>query len=118
MNKLQTGTAIEEELPAANKSDYTTVVILIEDRDIAQLFSDLIDALGSRTQIANDVASIPGGSKVVTEPRLFSKLPPEFQVRALVIGDKQSLDGIEAICLERPLTESKIDQALAAFLTA
>ena len=80
------------------------------------LFSELLEVRGVHTQIIASPMTIPLNARIITEVQYFSNLPSECRSQCLVVGNKDSLKGIDALTLSRPLTEEKIESALAAFL--
>lgn len=106
---------------AANRSDHANgakeVSICFADPTITYLFSELLQARGVQTQIVEDPASLSDVARVITEPQFFSRVPASARSYCLVVGNKDSLKGLEALQLSRPLTEEKIETALASFLS-
>jgi|GEM_PF-1616180 len=102
----------------ANASDFPPVCVYFEDETITQLFSDLLEARGIHTQILTDLEQMPNGSetKIITEPQFFQFLDKSSHGKCLIVGNKEALRGIAALSLSRPLTEEKIENALAQFL--
>jgi len=80
------------------------------------LFSELLEVRGVHTKIAESPQTVPLNTRVITEIQYFSELPKECRMQCLVVGNKDALRGIDALTLSRPLTEEKIESALAAFL--
>ncbi|RIL08634.1 MAG: hypothetical protein DCC75_08395 [Proteobacteria bacterium] len=93
------------------------VCIYFQEEEINELFSDLLRAHGARTRILSDISQAPQDTRVITEPQFFPQLNPSLWRRCLVVGNKESLKGIDTLCLSRPLTESKIEAALKNFLS-
>lgn len=94
----------------------TTIYILFEDEDIRMVFSELLQALGTKTAIINSLDGVPESAAVVTEPRYYQGLLPSQKTKSLVIGNKTSLENIPTTTLSRPLTEEKIEIALGTLL--
>lgn len=92
------------------------VSIYFAEAEINLLFSELLRAKGLRTRILSSVSEADGHTKIITEPQYFPDLPEIYQGTCLVVGNKDSLKGINGVHLSRPLTEAKIEQALAEFL--
>ena len=97
----------------ANNCDRSAVTICFIDQQIGELFADLLTSCGVQTIISSSVEEAPKGSKVVTEPRFFERLSREQVKHCLIVGPKTSLRDIKARCLEQPLTEETVEQALA-----
>ncbi len=93
----------------------TQIYILFEDEDVRLVFSELLEALGRKTQIINNPSGLPENASVVTEPAFYKDLLPIQRAKSLVIGNKNALTNIETPTLSRPLTEEKIEAALATF---
>lgn len=92
------------------------VSIYFEETEINLLFSELLRAKGLRTRILSSVTEADGPTKIITEPQYFPELPAMYQRNCLVVGNKDCLKGMSGVHLSRPLTEAKIEQALAEFL--
>jgi hypothetical protein len=105
---------------SANQSDYSealcTVSICFADPMINHLFSELLEARGVRTRIVSDITEAVKETKIITEPQFFPDLEPSQRTSCLIVGNKESLKEVEALSLSRPLTEEKIESALADFL--
>jgi hypothetical protein len=106
----------KEDALIANSSDYRPVYICFEDETINDVFSQLLEARGIRTLILDEISQAPADAKVVTEPRYFTSLPESCQSKCLIVGNKESLKAIQAVCLSRPLTEEKVEAALSQFV--
>jgi len=104
----------------ANQSDYSstlcTVSICFADPTINDLFSALLEARGVKTAIVTTVDQAPKETKIITEPQFFPQLDAERHNACLVVGNKESLKNLNVLSLSRPLTEEKIETALAQFL--
>ena len=94
----------------------TSIYILFEDEDVRMVFSELLEALGKKTKIVSTLNGIPENASIVTEPRYYQDLLPAQRTKSLVIGNKTALEKIPTPCLSRPLTEEKIEVALATLL--
>ena len=102
----------------ANSADYASVSICFQDEDINFLFSELLEVRGVKTKILADAASLVHETKIITEPIFFPMISPEVQKKCLIVGNKDALLGLDAICLSRPLTEEKIEAALQLLIDA
>lgn len=94
----------------------TTIFVLFEDEDVNLILSELLGSRGVTPCVISQVAELPADSKIVTEPKYFDGLNNAQRKNCLVIGNKTSLENIEALCLSRPLTEEKVERALSEFL--
>ena len=92
------------------------ISIYFEDETITELFSELLQANGWSTKVLNKIEEVKPSTKIITEPRYFPMLSPDTQNKCLIVGNKNALQSINAICLSRPLTEEKIEEALNQFL--
>ena len=92
------------------------ISILFEDELVTELFSQLLEAVGEKTQILADLSELNSTSKIVTEPQYFAQIEKSLHDQCLIVGNKEVLKGIPALSLSRPLTEEKIEEALASFL--
>jgi hypothetical protein len=101
-----------------SKDTPISVSICFADEDITMLFAELIRAQGVKTSVVESLESISGETRVITEPRFLKALPAEYRSTCLVVGNKESLKGLDVLSLSRPLTEEKVEAALAAFLGA
>lgn len=102
---------------AANDTDFKLVGIYFEEHAINELFSELLRARGVRTVVLDDVQTVPRGTRIITEPQFFDALRPDQRTSCLVVGNKDSLQRIDALSLSRPLTETKVEKALLEFLS-
>ncbi len=93
------------------------VSIYFADPTINHLFSELLKARGVRTRIIEDAATLPGSTRIITEPQFFPQIPNALRPTCLVVGNKDAMKGLEVLQLSRPLTEEKIETALATFLS-
>lgn len=107
---------------AANESDYSaalcTVSICFADPVINHLFSELLEARGVKTAIVPSVGAAPKETKIITEPQFFPSIDAARHSACLVVGNKDALKNLNVLSLSRPLTEEKIETALAQFLGA
>lgn len=90
----------------------TTIYILFEDEDVRLVFSELLQAIGTRTEIITSLEGVPECAAVVTEPCFYQRLLPSQKQKSLIIGNKTALANITTPTLSRPLTEEKIESAL------
>ena len=100
----------------ANATDYSPVSLFFNDDTITHIFSQLLEVHGFKTSILGDIGEYDGSTRIITEPQFFSRIDPAHHRKCLVIGNKESLNGINALSLSRPLTEEKIEHALSRFL--
>ena len=100
----------------ANSSDYYSVAVLFADPMITYLFASLLEARGVQTQVIHEVDEIEASVKVITEPKYYSRLSPERQRNCLLVCSQEPREG-GALCLSQPLTEDKVEEALALFLS-
>lgn len=101
---------------AANTSDFWPVTICFEDRSITQLFAELLEVRGIRTQVVESPGDLPTDSKIITEPQFLSLLTPEQKQHCLIVGNPDAARDTEILLLARPLTEEKIESAIARLL--
>ena len=101
----------------SDKIESESVGILFREEMICLLFSQLLEARGVKTSILDCVTETTPHSKIVTEPIYFSKLDPDRAHKCLVVGNKNTLTGLDAVCLSRPLTEEKVENAIEKFLS-
>ncbi len=99
----------------ANTSDYDSVSVLFADPMITYLFASLLETRGVDTRVLHGVEELEESAKIITEPQFFSHLSPAAQKRCLLVSNRESED-TEIICLSQPLTEDKVENALARFL--
>lgn len=104
----------------ANRTDFdaarSTVSVYFADPVINHLFSELLKSRGVPTQISSSMAEASKNTRIITEPQFFPEVPAEKHATCLVVGNKESLHGLNTLVLSRPLTEDKIESALAKFL--
>lgn len=107
---------------AANNSDYSSalcsVSICFADPVINHLFSELLEARGVKTAIVPSVDAAAKETKIITEPQFLPDVEVSRRSTCLVVGNKESLKNLDVLSLSRPLTEEKIETALAQFLGA
>ena len=99
-------------------SQAAPVCIYFEDESINAIFSELLEARGIHTRILAAANEMQGQTRIITEPRYFPYVDESSYCRCLVIGNKESLRGLTAVTLSRPLTEEKIETALRQFLAS
>lgn len=92
------------------------VTICFEKDTISELFSELLRARGIKTRIITSLNEAQGETKIITEPQYMPKLPNEYKLECLIVGNKESLKGLPGVQLSRPLTEQKIEAAFSRFL--
>lgn len=102
---------------AANSADFRTVAIFFQDAGINELFSALLQSRGERTQVIHSTNELSDISLLITEPQLFEQLPQSYNGKCMLVGNKNALKGLNAICLTRPLTEEKIESAIVQLLS-
>ena len=96
--------------------DPLEIAVFFEDRKINLLISGLLNARGVRTRIITSTEDLSAMDKVITEPQYFPRLGARSRKHCLLIGNREAVEGANAITLTRPLTEEKIEQAMAEFL--
>lgn len=92
------------------------VSIYFEEEEINQLFSELLRSKGVKTRVLGSLEELSGATRIVTEPQYFPQLPSAYKGSCLLVGNKESLKGLSGVHLPRPLTESKVESAIDAFL--
>ncbi|MCB0352847.1 MAG: hypothetical protein KDD64_04955 [Bdellovibrionales bacterium] len=102
--------------PAFLSSESAPVAICFEDRSITILFARLLDSMGVPIRLLNEISELEERNKVITERQFYDQLREGKRKDSLVIGLPQALSGVEGVGLSQPLTEEKIEAALARFL--
>lgn len=95
------------------------VAIVFAEEAIGQHFAELLDSMGVAARTCPksiELKTIPASTRIVTEAVFFPELSPLQRRQCLLVGPSSSLDGLPALKLTQPLTEEKIESALAAFL--
>lgn len=103
-------------LHVVNGREYYSVAVLFADPMITYLFASLLQARGVQTQVVHDADEVDESIKVITEPQYYSQLPPAAQRHCLLVCSKEPTES-DVICLSQPLTEDKVEAALARFLS-
>ena len=101
----------------AKKSGTPSIGIYFHNRDIGMLFAELLMSRGIQTRLLDTLEDL-GNAKIITEPRFYNDLNPANRRRALVVGGLAPLRGHQGATLLQPLTEEKVEAALAQFLDA
>lgn len=96
----------------ANSLDMPSVYICFQERSISELFADLLVSRGVRPVLGRSLDGAPAHTRIVTEPCFFPQLSPEQASQCLIVGPRKTLRSIEARCLEQPLTEDGVEEAL------
>jgi hypothetical protein len=92
------------------------VAVFFEDPKINLLFSDLLKARGVATRIINCAENLTCAAKIISDPQYFHLLRGWQPQNCLIIGNKEVVKGLNAITLSRPLTETKIELAIAELM--
>ncbi len=92
------------------------IAICFQDDTINYLFAGLLESRGIHTTIVETVENLDATTKLITEPLFLGHLSNDKLQHCLVVGNKESLKGLSAITLSRPLTEEKIELAISEFL--
>lgn len=103
---------------AANSADFCPVTICFQDPQITLLFAELLAVRGVEVHMSPDLKEFDGSTKIITEPFFFPRIPASLQSGCLLVGDQESLNGLQSLQLCRPLTEDKVESALNHFLKA
>lgn len=93
------------------------VAIFFHNPAITTLFSALLENRGISTRILDSLHNL-GNAKLITEPRFYNDLSAEARARCLIVGGLTPLRGHAGCTLLQPLTEEKVESALAKFLAA
>ena len=93
-----------------------TVTVCFIDPAIQALFTDLLAARGVRTLALREIHELASDTKIITEPYFLPDLPTSVLAKCLVVGKTDDPVSSPAFCLTRPLTEQKIEAALAQLL--
>ena len=96
----------------ANSVDIPCVLVCFQDREIGELFADLLVSRGVKPVLTESVKDAPQQTRIVTEPCFFPQLSPEQARHCLIVGPKRTIKSIDARCLEQPLTEDGVEEAL------
>jgi len=104
-------------MSSGSRFDCGPVTVCFQDSKIGLLFAELISASGLQTRLLRDIRDFDGRTRIITEPYFFPRIPEECHGQCLVVGDRESLKGVSALCLCRPLTEEKVETALSRFLS-
>ena len=94
------------------------VSICFEEDSINVLFSELLRSRGVATRIVQSPKEAQGETKIITEPQYMPLIPENYKTDCLIVGNKESLKTCSGIKLSRPLTEQKIESAIAELLDA
>lgn len=108
-------------LYGANKlnTEPETVFICFQDLEISLVFGSLLRSRGIKVKLLPSPADATPEMRMITEPNYWQSFAPSNRPQCLVVGDKDALLGLTgAVTLSRPLSEEKIEQALAEFLAA
>lgn len=100
----------------ANTPDFEPVAICFAENAIGELFSELLESRGVETRIIQDLSSLGCLRKIITEPQFLQNIDEGLKSKCLVVGDCEALQDLSVQSLPRPLTESKVEQALSSFL--
>jgi len=92
------------------------VEIHFQDHRISLLFAHLLESMGREAILSDNIGEASADTSIITEPIYFPLLSPEQQKKCLIIGDAESLQGVNALSIAQPLTEKKIESALSLFL--
>jgi len=92
------------------------VAIHFRDQRISLVFVTLLKSMGKEAVLLNDLEDAMPNTSIITEPLYFNQLTSEQSKKCLIIGDQDSLTGINALSIAQPLTEKKIESALSLFL--
>ena len=96
--------------------DCSLVSICFADGAINQIFAALLRAQGVPTRVVPNLHGLTGETRVITEPQFFPDLSPRYFDRTLLVGNSATVQDVPVLTLTRPLTEAKIEHALARFL--
>ncbi len=94
------------------------VSILLEDNEIADTFSTLLEAYGFRTRTLRSPYEISGETILLTEPSYYEELSAALKEECLLVANSwQDLPPNLSKALERvlcrPLTEGKIKRIIS-----
>ena len=92
------------------------VAVLFLEPQIRELFAELLAARGLKVSELASPSEFSGETKIITEPIYFPLINTNSKEQCLVVGNSDAMGKIQALCLARPLTEEKIENALKAFL--
>lgn len=103
---------------SANSEDFESVAVCFRDPSINALFADLLEVRGVKAKTFTEIYDVADAVKIITEPLFIPDLTPSQMRKCLIVGNKDVLGDLSGVTLSRPLTEEKIDEAIAAFLKA
>lgn len=92
-----------------------TVAILFHDAAIASLFAELTRAQGAIAQVIYSGPESSKFDKVITETRYIKSIPETLHQNTLVVTNGENCDFVPTT-LRRPLTETKVLEALSNLL--
>jgi hypothetical protein len=87
------------------------VSIIFHDESINRLFSALLSSMHIENRILHNSGEIFGSDVLITERKFYNLVKDVQNMRCLVVGDPLPVN-LNAITLERPLTEQKVVAAL------
>ncbi|MBX7137299.1 MAG: hypothetical protein K1X83_04875 [Oligoflexia bacterium] len=106
----------EKKITPANTHDFANVSLCFLDQGVTSIFAALLRARGIPVQVLGSIVELDRDSLVITEPAYYSIIAPTHSGRCLIVGNPEVTEGTSDLTLRRPLTEEKIDEALAALL--
>ncbi len=93
------------------------VAICFHDPVINQVFAELLEARGVSAKVVENLKEIGEKERIITEPRYLEQLNKRFLANCLVVGYRRPSTEEPFRSLSQPLTEQKIEQALAELLS-
>jgi len=89
------------------------IAICFAEKEITELFAALIEARGGRASIVGGVKEASRYTKIITEPKYLPEIPVSLHSACLIVGNPEAIGDSKAITLSRPLTELKVERAIA-----
>lgn len=101
------------------QKDTQLINLLFHNPEIADIFKELLNAMGYDTTLVESEDKVSVGSYLITEPIFYRAIDARSCKKCLVIGDGATLEDIKAEhTISRPLTPWKIEKGLKQFLSS
>lgn len=99
-------------------TEQNEISLYFHDQTVAEAFGELLNSLGFQTRSLSSLAELASAGRVITEPLYYDSLSEDQKEHCLLVGNQFTSRTLKCPVIRQPLTPTKIQAGLQAFLGA